>query len=125
MHYRKRLSFCAKRRRSEVEESTHNRFCAVVFWREDPSATLRMTEEGRDIGGHRWSPPPPLLLPLPLGEVPARSKGEEGTSPLSHAGRVTALPEGEPRPHPSRHHRKMVVGEAFRLPRDRKPVPYY
>ena len=57
-----------------------------------------MTEEGRDVGGHRWSPPPPLLLPLPLGEVPARSKGGEG--PLSRADRVTALPEGEPRSHP-------------------------
>ena len=64
----------------------------------DALRLLRMTEEGRDIGGHRWSPPPPLLLPLPLGEVPARSKGGEG--PLSHADRVTAFPEGEPRPHP-------------------------
>ena len=63
-------------------------------------ASLRMTGEGRDIGGHRWSPPSPVFLPLPLGEVPARSKGGEG--PLSHAGRVTALPKGEPRSHPAR-----------------------
>ena len=47
----------------------------------DALRLLRMTEEGRDICGHRWSPPPPLLLPLPLGEVPARSKGGEGTFP--------------------------------------------
>ena len=33
---------------------------------------------------------------------PRGARAERALFPLSHAGRVTALPEGEPRPHPAR-----------------------